>query len=83
MTRYMVSYRPANGQPENFTGFSSALGRALFMISHPNAIILRQWEESKTELEWLGDDIDRMVEELPACRARIELEAARRIRRES
>jgi hypothetical protein len=79
----MVSYRPANGQPENFTGFNSALGRALFMISHPNAVILKQWEENKTELEWMGDDIERMVEELPAVRQRIQIEAQRRARRES
>jgi hypothetical protein len=75
----MLSYRPPNG-PENFMGFDSMLARGLFIISHPTITVLKQWEEAKSELERLGDDIDRMMEELPAEHRRILDEAAKRER---
>ena len=84
MTRYFVSYRPTNGQPENFTDFGSALARSLFVISlGGHAEIVTLWEASQTETERLGEQIDRMVEELPAVSERIALEVTKRQAREA
>jgi hypothetical protein len=83
-TRYFVSYRPTNGRPENFTDFGSYLARSLFIISlGPQADILRQWEAATTDMEHLGEEIDRMVAELPAVRERIALETSKRLAREA
>ncbi len=55
-TRYYVSYRPTNGQPENFTDFGSAMARSLFIISlGGRAEIVKQWEASQTETDRLGE----------------------------
>lgn len=84
MTRYYVSYRPTNGRPENFTDFGSALARSLFIISlGGRAEIVRQWEASQTEMERIGEQIDRMVAELPAVAERIALEVTKRQAREA
>ncbi len=84
MTRYFVAYKPANGRPENFTDFGSALARSLFIISlGGRAEIVRQWEASQTETERLGEQINRMVEELPAVAERIALEVTKRQAREA
>ena len=84
MTRYYVSYRPTNGQPANFTDFGSALARSLFIISRGGqAEIIKLWEASQTETERLGEQIDRMVEELPAVSERIALEVTKRQAREA
>ena len=84
MTRYFVSYKPTNGRPENFTSFDSALARSLFVISlGGHAEIVKLWEAPQTELERIGEQIDRMFEELPAVHRRILEEAAQRERRES
>ena len=84
MTRYFVSYKPANGRPENFTDFGSAMARSLFIISlGGHAEIVRQWEASQTETERLGEQINRMVDELPAVTERIALEVTKRQAREA
>lgn len=82
MTRYCVAYTPTNGQPENYTDFGSALARSLFVISlGGRAEIGRLWEASPSEGDRLGAQIQRMVEELPAVRERIALEASKRVER--
>lgn len=84
MTRYFVSYKPANGRPENFTDFGSALARSLFIVSlGGHAEIIKLWEAQQTETERLGEQIDRMVEELPAVSERIALEVTKRQAREA
>ncbi len=83
MTRYMVSYKPHNGNAENFTSFDSMQGRALWIIEHPDVAVLRQWEASQTETERLGAQIDGMVAELPAVAERIALEVTKRQAREA
>ena len=78
MTVYYVAYRPKNGQPENYTDFGSFLARSLFIIAlSESAEIVRTWEAERTELEQIGEQVDRMVAELPAVRERIALEQAR------
>lgn len=82
--RFYVEYQPRNGRPKNYTDFSSALARDLFIISlAETADILRQWETEGTETTHLGDQIDKMVAELPATRERTALERAQREAREA
>jgi hypothetical protein len=84
MTRYYVSYKPANGRPENFTDFGSALARSLFIIGlSGRADIVKTWEASQTETERLGEQIEQMVAELPAVAERIAREVTTRQAREA
>lgn len=78
MTYYRLTYKPTNGRPENYTDFTSKLARDLFILSMGDKIaVVNTSEVDQSETQHLGDEIDRMVAELPAVRARIEQERAR------